>query len=51
MRAKKEVELSDKASKIHHLKSFWGVQLRNLTLKFIGMIITLITQLTRFLKK
>lgn len=46
VRAKKEVAASDKAAKIHHLQSFWGIQLRNLALKSIGIIIPVIIKLT-----
>lgn len=44
IRAKKEVETSDKAAKIHHLKNFWSILLRNLALKFIGTITSLIAK-------
>lgn len=45
VRAKKEVELSNKAAKIHHLQGFWSIRLRNLILKLDGIVITLMTKL------
>ena len=45
-RAKKAVKASEKAAKIHHLKSDWRICIRNLALKLMGTMITLVTSFT-----